>query len=59
MQLLDDHLTNILEISESDLKLEIAILLFQKDKISSEKQRKLREFPCWNFGNSFQKEILI
>ena len=34
MLLLDDELVKIVEIPDSDLKLEIAILLFQKEKIS-------------------------
>ena len=55
MQLLDDHLTNILEISESDLKLEIAILLFQKDKISSGKAAEIAGIPLLEFWKQLSK----
>jgi predicted HTH domain antitoxin len=41
MLVLDDEFVKAAEISESDLKLEIAILLFQKDKITSGKAAKL------------------
>ena len=55
MQLLDDHLANILEISESDLKLEIAILLFQKDKISSGKAAEIAGIPLLEFWKQLSK----
>jgi predicted HTH domain antitoxin len=41
MLVLDDELLKVAEISESGLKLEIAILLFQRDKITSRKAAKL------------------
>lgn len=59
MLLIDDELVKILEIPESDLKLEIAVLLFQKKKSVQEKLRRLPEFLYWNFGKNSQKEILI
>jgi predicted HTH domain antitoxin len=49
MQLLGDNSENILEISEADLKLEIAILLFQKDKISSGKAAEFAGIPVLEF----------
>jgi predicted HTH domain antitoxin len=56
MQLLDDDLMNILEISESDLKLEIAILLFQKDKISSGKAAEIAGIPVLQFWKELSKK---
>lgn len=41
MLVLDDELEKVAEISESGLKLEIAILLFQRNKITSRKAAKL------------------
>lgn len=46
MVLLDDELVKILEIPDSDLKLEIAILLFQKEKISSGKAAEIAGDIC-------------
>ena len=41
MLLLDDELLKVAEIKETELKLEIAILLFQKNKINSGRAAKL------------------
>ena len=41
MLVLDDELAKAAEISESGLRLEIAILLFQRDKMTSRKAAKL------------------
>ena len=53
MLVLDDELAKAAEISESGLKLEIAILLFQNNKITSRKAAKLAGI---NFGE-FWKEL--
>jgi predicted HTH domain antitoxin len=55
MLLLDDELVKILEIPESDLKLEIALLLFQKDKISSGKAAKIVGIPVLEFWKELSK----
>ena len=55
MLLLDDELVKILEIPESDLKLEIAILLFQKDKISSGKAAEIVGIPVLEFWKELSK----
>lgn len=49
MLVLDDELVKAAEISESDLKLQIAILLFQKNKITSRKAAKLAGIPFLEF----------
>jgi Uncharacterized small protein len=55
MLLLDDELVKILEISEFDLKLEIAILLFQKGKISSGKAAKIVGISILEFWKELSK----
>ncbi len=55
MQLLNDNSENILEIPESDLKLEIAILLFQKDKISSGKAAEVAGIAVLEFWKELSK----
>ena len=55
MLLLDDELVKILEISEFDLKLEIAILLFRKDKISSGKAAKIVGISILEFWKELSK----
>ena len=55
MLLLEDELVKILEIPESDLKLEIAILLFQKDKISSGKAAEIVGIPVLEFWKELSK----
>ena len=59
MLVLDDELEKVAEISESGLKLEIAILLFKRNKIIPERLQNLQELSFWNFGKSFPIEILI
>jgi predicted HTH domain antitoxin len=55
MLVLDDELTKAAEISESGLKLEIAILLFQNDKISSRKAAKLSGINFLEFWKELSK----
>jgi predicted HTH domain antitoxin len=55
MLLLDDELVKILEIPEFDLKLEIAILLFQKGKISSGKAAKIVGISILEFWKELSK----
>lgn len=56
MLLLDDDLVKILEIPEFDLKLEIAILLFQKGKISSGKAAKIVGISILEFWKELSKK---
>ena len=53
MLVLDDEFVKAAEISEHELKLEIAILLFQKNKITSGKAAKLAGIHFLEFGKSF------
>ena len=55
MLVLDDELAKAAEISESGLKLEIAILLFQKDKITSRKAAKLAGIHFLEFWKELSK----
>ena len=55
MVLFDDELVKILEIPESDLKLEIAILLFKNDKISSGKAAEIVGIPVLEFWKELSK----
>jgi predicted HTH domain antitoxin len=55
MLLLDDELVKILEIPDSDLKLEIAILLFQKEKISSGKAAEIAGISVLDFWKELSK----
>lgn len=55
MLLLDDELVKILEIPDSDLKLEIAILLFQKEKISSGKAAEIAGISVLEFWKELSK----
>lgn len=55
MLLLEDELVKILEIPESDLKLELAILLFQRDKISSGKAAEIVGIPVLEFWKELSK----
>ena len=50
MVLIEDDLEKIQEISDSELKLEIAILLYEKDKISLRKAAKMAGLPWLNFS---------
>lgn len=55
MLLIDDELVKILEIPESDLKLEIAVLLFQKEKISSGKAAEIAGISLLEFWKELSK----
>jgi predicted HTH domain antitoxin len=55
MIVLDDELIKAAEISESELKLEIAILLFQNDKITSRKGAKLSGINFLEFWKELSK----
>jgi predicted HTH domain antitoxin len=55
MLVLDDELAKAAEISESGLKLEIAILLFQKNKITSRKAAKLAGINFLEFWKELSK----
>lgn len=55
MLLIDDELVRILEIPESDLKLEIAVLLFQKEKISSGKAAEIAGISLLEFWKELSK----
>ncbi len=55
MLLLDDELVKIVEIPDSDLKLEIAILLFQKEKISSGKAAEIAGISVLEFWKELSK----
>jgi predicted HTH domain antitoxin len=56
MLLLDDELVKIVEIPDSDLKLEIAILLFQKEKISSGKAAEIAGISVLEFWKELSKK---
>ena len=49
MLLLDDELTKVAEIKDKNLKLQIAFLLFQNDKISSAKAAKIAGIKILEF----------
>ena len=55
MLVLDDELVKAAEISESELKLEIAILLFQNNKITSRKAAKLANINFLEFWKELSK----
>jgi predicted HTH domain antitoxin len=55
MLVLDDELVKAAEISESELKLEIALLLFQNDKITSRKAAKLAGLNFLEFWKELSK----
>jgi predicted HTH domain antitoxin len=50
MLLLEDDLEKIEEISDSELKLEIAILLYEKDQISLRKSAKMAGLSWIDFS---------
>ena len=50
MEVLENDLEKIEEISDSELKLEISILLYEKDKISLRKAAKMAGFPWLDFS---------
>lgn len=51
--IIPDHILQSAEMSEAELKLELAILLFQQEKISIGKARRLAEMSLLDF----QREI--
>lgn len=51
MELLENDLEKIEDLSDSELKLEIAILLYEKDKISLRKAAKMAGLPWLDFSN--------
>ena len=55
MLVLDDELVKAAEISESELKLEIALLLFQNDKITSRKAARLAGLNFLEFWKELSK----
>ena len=55
MLVLDDQLEKAAEISESGLKLEIAILLFKNNKITSRKAAKLVNINFLEFWKELSK----
>ena len=49
MLVLEDDFVKAFDLSDSDIKLELAILLFQQGKVSSRKAAKLAEIPFLKF----------
>lgn len=50
MEVLENDLEKIEEISDSELKMEIAILLYEKDKVSLRKAAKMAGLPWLDFS---------
>jgi predicted HTH domain antitoxin len=55
MLVLDDEFVKAADMSESELKLELAILLFQKEKVSSRKAAKLSGIDFLDFWHELAK----
>ncbi|MDQ6845008.1 MAG: UPF0175 family protein [Bacteroidota bacterium] len=55
MLLLDDELVRVLDIKDVELKLEIVILLFQKNKISSGRAANLAGINILDFWKELSK----
>ncbi len=55
MLVLDDELVKAAEISDSELKLDISILLFQNNKITSRKAAKLAGITFLEFWKELSK----
>lgn len=55
MEVLENDLEKIEGIGDSELKLEIAVLLFQKDKINSGKAAEIAGIPVLQFWKELSK----
>ncbi len=55
MLVLDDEFVKATNMSEAEIKLELAIMLFVKEKVSSRKAASLAEIPFMNFWEELAK----
>lgn len=55
MLVLDDEFVRAADMTEAELKLELAIILFAKEKVSSRKAAKLAGIPFLEFWNELAK----